>query len=112
MTMSGLTPSVAGSFALLIVMQLMGVALLPRTQGFTSLIPTVGLLVIFGLSYWLFARMIHAGANLGIMIPLMSTIIPLATVAIGILLYGESASLPRIGVLATACVLVGIASRL
>jgi multidrug transporter EmrE-like cation transporter len=93
-------------------MQLAGVALLPRTEGFTNPIPTVGLLVIFGLSYWLFARMIHGGANLGIMIPLMSTIIPLATVAIGVLLYGERASVSRIGVLTTACVLVGIASRL
>jgi multidrug transporter EmrE-like cation transporter len=110
-TNTTITPTLAATFVALIVLQLVALTLLPRTQGFTNPGITAVMLTFLGVSYWLLARMIRSGANLGILIPLMSTIIPLATIAIGVLLYGESASGIRIGLLVCACVLVGIASR-
>jgi multidrug transporter EmrE-like cation transporter len=109
--MNTITPGLIVSFAALILLQLAGVTLLPRTQGFSNLGVTAAMLVIFAVSYWLMARIIQSGANLGILIPIMSTIIPLATVAIGVVLYGESASVVRIALLTSACILVGVASR-
>jgi quaternary ammonium compound-resistance protein SugE len=101
-----------GKFLILIVMQVVGVVLLPRTEGFTKPGTTVLVLAIFGLSYWLMARIIHSGANLGILIPFMGAVIPLATVVFGIVVYGEGASLARVALLLFACVSVGVASRL
>jgi multidrug transporter EmrE-like cation transporter len=109
--MNTITPSLLLSFSAMIALQLGGVILLPRTEGFTNLGATAALLALFAISYWLLARIVHSGANIGIMIPIMSTIIPLATVAIGVLVYGESASVVRITLLVTACILVGVASR-
>jgi hypothetical protein len=45
-----------------------------------------------------------------VLIPLLATIVPLSSIAIGVLLYGESASWARIGTLVAACVLIGVAS--
>jgi multidrug transporter EmrE-like cation transporter len=109
--MSGITPGLVSNLVGMVFLQLVGVALLPRTQGFTQLGPTIAVLTVFALSYWILARIVHSGASLGILIPLLATIMPLATVAIGVVMYGESASVVKIGLLATACTLIGIASR-
>jgi quaternary ammonium compound-resistance protein SugE len=101
-----------GAFLTLVTMQVAGVVILPRTEGFTKPGATVLVLAIFGLSYWLMARLIHSGANLGILIPFMGAAIPLATVVFGIVVYGEGASIARVSLLLFACVSVGVASRL
>jgi multidrug transporter EmrE-like cation transporter len=95
--MNAIKPAMVVSFIVITALNLAGLTLLPRTQGFTDPGVTAAMLALFAVSYWLIARIVQSGANLGILIPLMSTVIPLATVAIGILLYGESGSPVRIG---------------
>jgi multidrug transporter EmrE-like cation transporter len=110
--MSQISLALIGKFLALVAIQVTGVVLLPRTEGFTRSGTTVLVLAIFGVSYWLMARLIHSGANLGILIPFMGAAIPLATVVFGILVYGEGASFARVALLVFACISVGVASRL
>ena len=109
--MNELTLHLAGNFIVLVVLQVAAFALLPRTQGFTNPGVTATMLVLFAISYWLMARMIRSGADLGILIPLMAAVVPLAVVAIGAIYYHESASQLKIALLASACTLIGVASR-
>jgi len=99
------------AFVLIIALQIVGIALLPRTLGLTRLIPTIGMYAAFGATYWIIARMIKAGVNLGILIPINAAVVPIATVIMGVLLYGESASPARLVLLGIACILIGAAAR-
>ena len=109
--MQNINPLLVLNFIIMVALQVFACVLLPRTAGFTKLgVTTVGVLA-FVASYWLMSRSIHSGANLGILIPFMGAAIPLSTIAFGILAYGESASLVRVSLLVTSCILVGVASR-
>jgi multidrug transporter EmrE-like cation transporter len=101
-----------GLFCATLVGQLCAIALLPRTRGFVAPLPTMACVAAFVFSIWMISRLAHEGTSLGILIPLLNAIIPLGTVAIGVLGFGESASLSRIAMLLVACVLIGVASRL
>ena len=90
--------------------QWIAVALLPHTEGFTRPIPTIGCSACFVFSAWAIARLTKSGADVSIVIPLIAAIIPLGAIPIGVLLYGEPASLLRIALLISACALVGVAS--
>ena len=92
--------------------QLIGITLLPRTNGFTNPFPTMGCAAVGVFSLWMVARVVQSGVTLGILFPLMAAIMPLIAVIIGIVIYGESASLLKVAVLAMACGLVGLASRM
>jgi multidrug transporter EmrE-like cation transporter len=91
--------------------QLGAVTLLPRTAGFTAPGPTAACLFAFCFSIWAIARLLHAGANLSILIPILNAIVPVGAVAIGLLLYSESASSLKIALLLVACSLIGLAAR-
>jgi hypothetical protein len=54
--------------------------------------------------------MYQSGAKLGIMSPLLAAVIPLGVIAIGVLMYHESASPMRIALLLAACGLIGAAA--
>lgn len=90
--------------------QLLAVMLLPRTRGFTVLLPTVAAAIFFVCGIWMVARMYHSGAKLGIMMPLLAAVIPLGIIAIGVFMYGESASVLKIALLVGACGLIGAAA--
>lgn len=107
--MSGLSPVAIGLFVFVVVIQLFAVATLPRTEGFTNLPWTAACLGAYGVSYWAMASIIRSGMPLGILIPLLSAVIPLCAIAIGVLLHGESASPSKLALLGFACVLVGLA---
>lgn len=92
--------------------QVTGLVLLPLTRGFTAPIATLGSSAAFVIGLGLLARMSHDGVDIGVIVPLTSTLIPLCVIAVGALLYGESASLMKIGLLIVACGLIGLASRL
>jgi multidrug transporter EmrE-like cation transporter len=98
------------TFIVAVVAQLAAIALLPRTGGFTQIVPTVLCCALFLLGIGALARLAHGGAELGILIPMMSAVIPLATIVIGIVAYGESASPIKLTLLGLSCVLVGIAA--
>lgn len=109
--MSGVSTNVPVLFTAAVATQLIGVGLLPRTAGFTEVVPTVGCIASLMISFGLISRMLYSGVNLSIVAPLMSAIIPLGASAIGILVYGEQASLSRVGLLFGACAMIGIAAR-
>jgi hypothetical protein len=56
--------------------------------------------------------MIHAGLPLSLLIPIVAATVPLATIFVGITFFKEVASITKILVLCTACILIGIASAL
>jgi hypothetical protein len=90
--------------------QLLAMVLLPRTRGFTVPLPTAGCATLFVCGIWMIARMYVSGAKLGIMSPLLAAVIPLGVIAIGVMLYQESASPLRITLLVAACGLIGAAA--
>lgn len=92
-----------------IVFQLIGLILLPMTKGFTQPLPTLGAAIGFLIGIGLLARLIESGVNLSILIPFLAATIPLAVIVVGILFYGESASLLKVSLLVTACILIGVA---
>jgi multidrug transporter EmrE-like cation transporter len=107
----GIAPQTIGTFLVILASQLIGVALLPKTQGYTHVGYSLAQLSMFAISFAAMARLVRSGVDLGILIPLLSTAMPLASVGIGIVAYGESASPGRVALLAAACVLVGFASK-
>jgi multidrug transporter EmrE-like cation transporter len=109
--MAGISAEALITFFVILTSQLVGVALLPKTDGYTNIGYSLAQLAMFGISFAAMARLIKHGVHLGILIPLLSTAMPLASVLIGIFLYKEAASLPRVAMLVVACVLVGLASR-
>jgi len=109
--MLGVSVEALVSFVIILATQLVGVALLPKTNGYTNIGVSLAQIAMFAISFAAMARLIKSGVQLGILIPLLSTTMPLASVLIGILFFGETVSLPRIAMLVMACVLVGLASR-
>jgi multidrug transporter EmrE-like cation transporter len=83
--------------------QVAGLVLLPVTRGFTAPLPTLGSIAGFVVGLGLLARMSHNGVDIGVIVPLTSTLIPLCVIAAGVFLYGESASLMKICLLVVAC---------
>ena len=99
-------------FAIAITLQIAAASLLPATRGFTAIIPTATCLALFSVSFWMMARLVQGGVNLSIMAPIMAATVPLGAIATGILLYGEPAPPLRVGLLISACALIGLASTL
>jgi multidrug transporter EmrE-like cation transporter len=108
--MLGIPLRVYGLFVASVTFQLLAMVLLPRTRGFTVALPTLGCAALFVCGIWMIARMYQSGAKLGIMSPLLAAIIPLGVIAIGVLLYHESASPLRVAMLIGACALIGAAA--
>ncbi len=109
--MLGLPLSAVGLFLLAVIAQTIGLAFLPKTQGFTHFGYTITLLGMFAITLGALAQLIHRGFNLSVLIPLMSAVGPLSAIVIGVLLYGESAQPQKIMLLVAACGLIGFASR-
>jgi multidrug transporter EmrE-like cation transporter len=99
-------------FAATFVGQVAGIALLPRTHGFTRPFATIGCIAVLVFSFWMIARLLNSGVSLVILLPLIAATVPLGAVAVGITLYGEAASVLKVAVLVVACGLVGLASRM
>ena len=110
--MSNLLSSVVFMFAVSIVFQVFGIAMLPLTKGLTQPMPTLGLAVGFLVGIGLMARLIHSGVSLSMLIPIMAATVPLASIVLGVVVYGEVASLAKITMLVTACGLIGFASAM
>jgi len=109
--MLGFSPSSIGLFLLAIIAQTIGISFFPKSQGFTNLGGTFALVGMYVITLAAIAQLIHRGANLSVLIPLMSAAGPLAAIAIGVMLYGEDAQPQKIIMLVAACGLIGFASR-
>ena len=99
-------------FSSSVIAQVMSMAMMPRTLGFTNLSYTFACLVSMDISVWLAAKLLQRGASLGVMIPAMAAFVPLVTILIGICMYGESPSAAKVSLLVVACGLVAFASAL
>ncbi|WP_340314354.1 hypothetical protein [Rhizorhabdus argentea] len=110
--MTGISPAVALMLLGSIGAQVLGIFLLPMTRGLTQPLPTLAAAAAFLLGIGLMARIAHAGVGLSSLMPILAATIPLAAIAVGILAYGEAASLAKVATLVTACLLVGVASTL
>jgi small multidrug resistance pump len=107
-----ISPGIAALVGLSAAAQVLGLFLLPQTRGLTEAIPTMAAAASFLFAIALMSRIAHADVNLSLFVPLLSAIVPLGAVAIGIFVYGESASMAKIGALILACVLIGMSSIL
>ena len=106
-----MSPSLVLYGSALIVANVFALAVLPRTEGFTKLLPTAVCVGGFVVTAWALSRLVHTGMQLSILMPLAAATIPLATIATGVLVYGETASVQKIGLLLIACGLIGFAAR-
>lgn len=106
----GLSTASVALFLVTISSQMAAISLLPRTAGFTEPYWTIACLGLYAISMWCLAYMIHAGMPISVMIPILAAVVPLATIAIGILFYKEAASVLKILILCGACGMIGLAS--
>ncbi|EQB09461.1 MULTISPECIES: hypothetical protein [Sphingomonadales] len=99
-------------FLAALITQISGAALIPRTAGFTDIGWTATCLASYIASTWLLAILVRQGVALNIVVPFMAAAVPLSTIAIAYLAYGQSVSLPKLGLLVGACCAIGIAGSL
>lgn len=110
--MQSLNPVAIAAFVASALLQVLAFAILPQTDGFSRPLPTAVVLVSISVAIGLLAWLLRTGANLSLLMPLLSATVPLALIAVGVYFYGESASLPKIAMLVTAAGMVGFASTL
>lgn len=97
--------------AILIISNVFAISVLPRTAGFTKLMPTLLCSLGFLVTAWALSRLVHGGMQLSILMPLAATIVPLAAVIVGVLYFNDPVSPLKIGLLIAACGLIGVAAR-
>lgn len=112
MAMPAIPLGAIGLFLVAVATQVLGAALLPRTQGFTDATWTFLCLASYVFSLWLVALLIRQGVALNIIVPLMAAAIPLATIAVAYFGYGQLVSLPKLGLLVGACCAIGVAGAM
>ncbi|HEX2794027.1 MAG TPA: hypothetical protein VHN58_06310 [Croceicoccus sp.] len=108
--MAGLSAAQIGVFIYIVATQIVGIAFLVKTRGFTQPGWTAATIAILVSSFFAMSWLLENGAKLNILFPVLSAVVPLCTVMVGIFVYGEAASATRIGLLVGACVLIGAAS--
>lgn len=91
--------------------QVAGSALLVKTDGFRAPGWTALCLGIYVASFFAMATMFREGMSLGFLLPLLAAVVPLLAIAVGVIMFGETASWTRIGLLIVSCILVGISAR-
>ena len=107
-----LTPTIIMMLAASVVFQVIGLSLMPLTKGVTQLAPSIACALAFMAGLGLMARLLNSGVNLGILLPFMAAVVPLCAIAVGILFYGESASMVKLSLLVSACLVIGFASSI
>jgi small multidrug resistance pump len=107
-----LTPSIIALVATSVVCQVIGASLMPMTKGLTEIIPTLGFAIAFAIGLGIMARLINSGINLSALLPFMAAVVPLCAIAVGVFVYGESASTIKISLLIFSCLTIGFASSM
>lgn len=105
-----IAPTSVLMFVVSVVFQIASLSLLPLSKGFTSAVPSIFCVIFFAVGLGLLARLVHLGTEVGVLIPISAASVPVATMIVGILFFGESASALKIGLLAVACLCIGLAS--
>ena len=110
--MATLTPSMIALVATSVICQVIGASLMPMTKGLTEILPTLGFGIAFAIGLGIMARLINSGINLSALLPFMAAVVPLCAIAVGVLVYGESASALKISLLVFSCLTIGFASSM
>jgi quaternary ammonium compound-resistance protein SugE len=93
-----------------VLTQIAGASLLVKTEGFRNLAWTLGCLAIYAVSLYALAETIRQGMALSLVMPILAAVVPLATIAVAVVVFKEQASWMRLGLLSAACLLVGFAA--
>jgi quaternary ammonium compound-resistance protein SugE len=93
-----------------IVTQVAGASLLAKTDGFRDPTWTAACLAIYVVSLFALAETIRQGMALSLVMPILAAVVPIATIAVAVLVFKEHASWMRLGILTAACLMVGVAS--
>ncbi len=105
-----ISPKVVGMIALVVLTQVAGASLLAKTAGFRDPMWTLACLAIYAVSLFLLAETIRQGMALSLIMPILAALVPLATIAVAVMVLGEHASWLRLGLLSASCVLIGVAA--
>ncbi|HZU64261.1 MAG TPA: hypothetical protein VFF98_11295 [Novosphingobium sp.] len=108
----GLTWRAGAMVLYVIVAQVIGASLLVKSAGFKAPGATLACVLVLVSSFWMMARIIQEGLPLGLLMPMLAALVPLATIGVAVTFLGEAASWARVGVLGVACMLVGWAATL
>ncbi len=92
------------------ITQIAGVTLLVKTGGFRDPMWTAACLGTYVVSLFLLAETLRQGMALSLLMPILAALVPLASIAIAVVFFREQASWMKIGLLSTACVLIGAAA--
>jgi quaternary ammonium compound-resistance protein SugE len=95
---------------LVVITQVIGGTLLPRTEGFRNVGWTLACMGTYTVSIGMLAETIRQGAALSLIMPVLAALVPLATIVVAVMFLGEQASWLRLGILSGACVLIGVAA--
>lgn len=93
-----------------VVTQVLGSTLLVKAGGFREPMWTAACLLTYLVSFYVLSETIRQGMALSLVMPILAALVPLATIAVAVLLFREQASWMRIGLLSGACMLIGVAS--
>lgn len=92
------------------ITQIAGVTLLVKTGGFRDPMWTAACLGTYVVSLFLLAETLRQGMALSLLMPILAALVPLASIAIAVVFFREQASWMKIGLLTSACVLIGAAA--
>ncbi|ATE64652.1 hypothetical protein [Rhizorhabdus dicambivorans] len=104
-------PIIAG-FIATVIGQFIALSLIPATRGFTAIWPTIICIVAFVVSIGISARLVHGGVDLSVLTPIITVSLQIGILIVAVTVYGESASMAKIGLLVGAALMIGAATRL
>ena len=107
---SQLSLKVVGMVGFVIVTQVLGSSLLVKAGGFREPMWTAACLLTYLVSLYVLSETIRQGMALSLVMPILAALVPLATIAVAVMVFKEQASWLRLGMLSGACVLIGVAS--
>lgn len=107
---SQLSAKVIVMILLVVATQVGGASMLVKTNGFREPVWTIACLVVYALSFFLLAETIRQGMALSFIMPVLAALVPLAAIALAVLVFREQVSWAQIGLLSSACVLIGVAA--
>ncbi|MBU6266492.1 MAG: hypothetical protein KGN34_03055 [Sphingomonadales bacterium] len=93
--------------AFVVVTQVLGSSLLVKANGFRDPLWTALCLATYAVSLFTLSETIRRGMALSLVMPILAALVPLATIAVAVVLFREQASWLRLGLLSLACLLIG-----
>jgi len=108
--MGSLTATQVFAFLYATATQILGVSLLVKARGFTHLGYTLASIAVLVSSFFALSWLLANGAKLNILLPILAATVPLGSIMVGAILFGEPVSWSKLAMLVAACVLIGLAT--